>query len=300
MIFWLFLICILGFIAAIAVLMRLSHGLPGFPRSTNRPLRRRVELTGLTQNLVIAAVVGIGVAAWTRWPVAGAVAVAVVVLWPKMMRGGAKERQSVAKLDALATWIESLRDTAAAQAALETAIPATVAEAPRLLAPALRELSQRVARMEPLPAALTRFADVVDDRGCDLVVAVLSLNARTRAGRLRPVLTTLAVNTRAELEMRRKVLKQRNGLRRQATQITFLILLLAVGQSVLEPTWVAPYGTPAGQAALGVLAAAFVALAVRMQKLAAAEPQPRFLQSTEKVTELAEWRANPTLIGGGF
>lgn len=300
MMFWLFLLSILGFFAAIVALVRLGRGMSAFPRSTNQPLRRKAELNGQAKNLLIAVIVGITVTAWTRWPVAGAVAVAVVVLWPKMMRGGAKERQSVAKLDALATWIESLRDTAAAQAALETAIPATVAEAPKLLAPALRELSQRVARMEPLPAALTRFADVVDDRGCDLVVAALSLNARTRAGKLRPVLTTLAVNTRAELEMRRKILKQRNGLRRQATQITLLILLLAVGQSALEPSWVAPYATPAGQAALAVLAAAFVALAVRMQKLAAAEPQPRFLQTADKVTELAEWRAHPTLIGGGY
>lgn len=296
--FWLFLLCILASFAAVVVFVRLGRGLSAFPRSTNRPLRRRVELTAVAQNLLIAIMVGIAVAAWTRWPVAGAVALAVVVLWPQMMRGGAKERQSVAKLEALATWIESLRDSAAAQAALETAIPATVAEAPKLLAPALRELSQRVARMEPLPAALTRFADVVDDRGCDLVVAALSLNARTRAGKLRPVLTTLAVNTRAELEVRRKVLKQRNGLRHQATQITVLILLLAVGQAVLEPTWVAPYATPAGQAALGILAAAFVALAVRMQKLAAAEPQPRFLQTADRVTELAEWRAAMTVIGG--
>jgi hypothetical protein len=300
MVFWLFTFCILGFVAAVVGFLRLQQGLPVLPRPANRVRRSRVELTSMTRTILIAAVAAVVVAVLTRWPVAGAVAAAVVFLWPKMMRGGARERESVAKVAALAAWIETLRDTAAAQAALETAIPATVADAPKLLAPALRELSQRLARMEPLPLALTHFADAVDDRGADLVVAALALNARQRGGSLRRVLTVLALNTRSELEMRRKVLKDRNALRRQATQVTGLILLLAVGQAVLEPSWVAPYGTPVGQIALGVLAAAFVALSLRMQQLAAVEPQPRFLQTAEKVTQVAEWRARtPNMFEGG-
>ena len=300
MAFLLFVLCIFACVAAATAVVRLSQGRALLPRPTNR-IRRKIEFTGLVRSILIAAGVGVGVVAIVpTMPVYGLIAGAAVFLWPRFMQGGAKERDSVAKIEALAVWTESLRDTATTQAALETAIPATVADAPKLLTQPLRELSQNLARMEPLPIALTRFADAVDDRGADLVVAALSLNARTRSGSLRRVLSTLAANTRSELDQRRRVLKERNALRRQAQQVIGLIVLLAAGQALFEPAWVAPYATPAGEFALLVLAIAFVGLLVRMQRLAAPEPQPRFLQSAEKVTEIAEWRSRTTgLFAGG-
>ena len=56
----------------------------------------------------------------------------------------------------------------------------------------------------PLPVALQRFADEMDDAGADLIIAALILNSRLRGPGLRDVLTSLADSARAELDMRQR------------------------------------------------------------------------------------------------
>ena len=91
-----------------------------------------------------------------------------------------------------------------------------------------------------------------------MVVAALSLNARQRAGSLSRVLTTLAAHTRAELEVRRKVLLERTAVRRNALQVAGIILVFAAGTALVAPGWVAPYGTPLGQVILVGIAALYL------------------------------------------
>jgi len=237
-----------------------------------------------------AIVTALVITTLTRWPVAGVVIGAAIYLGPRMVRGGAIERASVAQLEALATWTESLRDAAASAAALETAIPLTLRGAPPRLEPAVRDLVNCLAVRVPLPEALSRFADEVDDATADLVVAALSLNARQRGGGLRRVLTALASHAREELASRRLVQNERAAIRRQAQQIAGGLLALVVGQALLAPEWVAPYGTGIGQAFLAVLGGCYLILAVRLQRLSRPEPEPRFLGTPSMVTEMASWR----------
>lgn len=268
---------------------RLATGqawLPARPVSVARGRARTVQITPT----VIALAVGLGVLLVTRWPVAGALAAVVVVMWPQMSGGAARERASVTRIEAIAAWTESLRDTNQAASGLEYAIPSTLASAPPSLQTPLRHLNFRLSARVPLPEALALFAEDVDDAGADLVVAALALNARQRAGSLSRVLTTLAANTRTELELRRRVMKERDGVRRQAQQVAFLGLALAAGQAVLVPAWVAPYGTPVGQVVLAALAAAYVGLLFRLRKLAEPEAQPRFLVGPDEVIEAASYK----------
>ena len=99
------------------------------------------------------------------------------------------------------------------------------------------------------------------------------------------MLTTLAANTRAELEMRRKVLTERNGVRRQSNQVALGLLALAGLQAVFLRGWVEPYSTVYGQMVLAVLAAVYVGLLVRLQRLAEPEPHPRFLSGAEALAQ---------------
>ena len=55
----------------------------------------------------------------------------------------------------------------------------------------------------PLPDALRRFADDIDDPSADLIIAALIINARLRGPGLRDVLGALAISVREELDMRR-------------------------------------------------------------------------------------------------
>jgi tight adherence protein B len=283
----LFLVAVLAMMVGCVGLIRLAQGHPVLPMRTHRAPRREVVSARV---LGAALLAGALVFVTTRWPVAAVLAAALVVLWPKLVGGGADDRAGVAKIEAVATWTESLRDTAAAASGLEYAIPATLEGAPRLLERPLRNLVHRLAARVPLPQALTMFADEVDDPGADMVVAALSLNARQRAGSLSRVLSALAATTRGELEMRRKVLHERNAVRRQSLQVAGLAVFFAAGQAVFAPGWVQPYATPAGQAILGVLAAAYLGLVVRLRRLAMPEPQPRFLGQPEVITEMASYK----------
>lgn len=283
----LFLLCAVTAGLAVLALMALALGHDLIPARRRTSPRAK---TAWSSSWAPALAVAVAVTVLTRWPVAGAVIGGAVFLWPRMTRGGVIERASVHKLEALATWTESLRDAAATAAALETAIPLTQRGAPPPLAPAITNLVNSLAVRVPLPQALTAFADELDDPTADLVVAALSLNARQRGGSLRRVLTTLAAHTRDELTSRREVLHERNAIRRQSQQVAAAILVLAVGQAVLAPAWVAPYGTALGQIVLALLGGGYLALAVRLQKLSAPEPEPRFLAAAGEVTEMASWR----------
>jgi tight adherence protein B len=284
-----FLLCVLVACLGLIAMIRLARGKDLIPPRV--AARRQVAApAGTARNVMIALIVAVAVTALTRWPVAGLMAGAVVVVWPKLARAGAIEKASVAKVEAIASWTESLRDAAASESALESALPATVAGAPSLLVRPLRNLVNRLELRHPLPTVLARFADEVNDPGADMVVAALALNAQQRAGSLKRVLSALASNTRAELEMRRKVLNERNGVRRQANQVALGILGLAGVQAVFLRDWVAPYGTLAGQLILAVLAGVYLLLLIRLQRLAAPEPHPRFLSDVDALTEAAERR----------
>src|SRR4051812_27919275 len=73
-------------------------------------------------------ILGVGLMALllTRWLAAAVAAAALVAFWPRVFGGTAAGRRGLRKVEAIAIWTESLRDTASAAAGLEQAIPATV------------------------------------------------------------------------------------------------------------------------------------------------------------------------------
>lgn len=283
----LFIACVLAACLGVIGVIRTARGKSVIPARAAAVRRKAAEREGVARQVTIALIVGVVVGVLTRWPVAGGLAVAVVLLWPKLARSGAIEKRSVAKIEAIANWTESLRDAAASESGLAQALPATLDGAPALLRRPLRNMVEAIDLRTPLPIALADFADEVDDRGADKVVIALSLTAQQQSGNLKRVLTTLAANTRAELEMRRKVLTERNGVRRQSNQVAIGLLALAGLQAVFLRGWVEPYSSVYGQLVLAVLAAVYVGLLVRLQRLAAPEPHPRFLSGAAALTQAA-------------
>ena len=231
----------------------------------------------------------------TRWPLAGLAAGVLVVLWVRGCSAAARLGVgSWRRSRRIAAWTESLRDTAGAAAGLEQAIPATVSAAQPLLRAPVRELAARLDGRVPLPEALARFADDVDDPAADMVVAALSLNARQRAGGLERILTSLAASSRAELEMRRKVELERRALRRQAQRIAGAVIGFVAAPGGLRP-WLGRRRTPRrlGQLVLGVLMAVFIGAFVRMRSLSASEPEPGSSPHPTQVTEIASYKPRP-------
>ncbi len=205
----------------------------------------------------VAVAVGVGTLVVTRWPVAAGAAGLLVLAWPALFGGAASEKRASAKVEALAVWTESLRDTIAGAVGLEQAVIASSHAPPGPIATELRGLADRLRVRVAMPEALRRFADDLADPSADLIIATLVLNARLRGPGLREVLTSLAESARAEVEMRGRVAAGRSSTRRSVQIVVGVTLLFVTGLSLFNRSYVAPYGTALGQVVLLVIVGLF-------------------------------------------
>lgn len=242
-------------------------------------------LERLGRQTTLGIVAGVITLVITLWPVAGIAAGLLVTFWPLLFGGSRTEKQSIARLEGLASWTESLRDTIAGAVGLEQAIPATVYAASPAIQGHLRLLSDRLRVRTPMPVALQRFADELDDASADLIVAALILNAKLRGPGLRQVLTSLSEAARAELDMRQRVFAQRASTRRSVQIVAVVSVVFILGLAVLNRDYVAPYTTPQGQVVLAVVFGIFAAGFVWMKRLSGVETPDRFLVSSQRSAE---------------
>lgn len=223
---------------------------------------------------------GVGTLVITQWPVAAIAAGVLVAFWPMLFGGAKTEREAIERLDGLAAWTESLRDTIAGAVGLEQAIPATVYAASPSIQPHLRALADRLRVRVPMAIALQRFADELDDASADLIVASLILNARLRGPGLRQVLTSLSEAARAELDMRQRVFAGRASTRRSVQIVAGFSVAVIIGLSIFNRDYVEPYSTTTGQMVLAVVAGVFAISFLWMRRLSGIETADRFLVAT--------------------
>ena len=207
---------------------------------------------------------GVVVGAGAFWAIGG---------WQRRDRVGDAE---IARLDALASWIENVRDVLMAGEQPVGAISSTVGACPPIIRPHIRRLAAGLSRQDP-DIVFRRFADDLDDPLADLVAAGLAIAIR-RGARTVPVLTALAEQTRQQVDRRRLIEAERAPTRREVQALTLImgtlvVLLLVFGRS----QYLDAYDTTGGQLFLGVALAGYTALIVRVQKLAAFPRPSRFL-----------------------
>lgn len=267
-----------------AAILLLVVGLRGTAVDPTRPPTRTARLaiaarsprsTGRLTAAVLVAVITVAV---TRWPVAAAGLGALVLAWPRLFGAARTERAQIVRLEALVTWTEALRDTIAAHASLEQAIPATTDNAPAAIRPALNNLTGRIQARADLADALLALATELDDDSADRVIAALILNVRRRGDRLGEVLTGLASSAREELDLRRRVSAGRAGMRRAVQIVIGITIFFAAFLILFGGTYLEPYSTPAGQVALAVVIGMFTGGFAWMQQLSGLRPTTPFLQ----------------------
>jgi len=242
----------------IFVMVVALRGLPRRPpgEGIGQLQRLLAEVIGTRGAIAIGA--GVLVLITTRWLVAAAAAVALALAW-RGLSGAASERQAIARLEGLATWTESLRDTIAGAVGLEQAIPVSLRVASPTLAEPLARLADRLHTRMSMPDALRRFADDLDDPSSDLIIAALIINSRLRGPGLRDLLGALSSWVREELDMRRKVTAQRRSTRRSAQIVVGVSVGMAFGLAVLDRSYVRYYNGIAGQLVLAVVVALYAA-----------------------------------------
>jgi tight adherence protein B len=267
-----------------AAVLLLVVGVRGTVEDPTKPPSHAARLLAMVRSpqtsgrLAGAALVAVLTLAVTRWPVAAAGVGGLVIAWPYLFGAARAERAQITRLEALVSWTEALRDTIAAHASLEQAIPATTDGAPEAIRPALVRLTGRIRARAPLESALLALATELHDSSADRVIAALILNVRRRGDRLGDVLTGLAATAREELDLRRRVSAGRAGMRRAVQIVVVLTLLFAAFLILFGGTYLEPYSTPAGQVALAVVIAMFASGFVWMQQLSGLRPAPAFLQ----------------------
>ena len=244
------------------------RGLPPREDATPSLWRRPLAAGALSTRLGAALGVGLSVLVLTRWPVAAVAVGLLVAYWDRIAGGGGDERLGILRLEGLAVWTESLRDTIAGAVGLEQAIPSSVEATPAVLRPSLNLLVDRLRIREPLPDALLAFAEDLDDPSADTVVAALVLNARLRGPGLRDVLTALATSTREELDMRRRVEASRRSVRRSVRLILAIVLSVSGAMALLNDAYVSSYDGVVGQLVLLVVCLLFLAGLLWLRRLA--------------------------------
>lgn len=251
-------------------------------RTRPGPHRNREELIRrLTTRTAIAVIAGVAVLAVTRWPVAG-IGVGLLVLgWNTIAGGAGEERRAMARLEALAAWTESLRDTIAGAVGLEQAIPASLRASSPVLQPHLAALVDRLHTRVPLADALRLFGDELNDPSADLVVAALMLNARLRGPGLRDMLGALSTSARAELDMRRRVEANRRTTRRSVQIVVGVSIGTALLLSVVNRSYVRSYDSFTGQIVLAIVVGLFALGFIWLRRLAKYEMPERFLASAD-------------------
>jgi hypothetical protein len=258
----------------------LVMSLRGFPVRPAKPPGGR-DLSEILSVFGRRIAIAVGVAAVvliaTRWVVAALGAGLLVLAWNGIAGGAGEERQAMVRLEGLAAWTESLRDTIAGAVGLEQAIPSSLRAAAPALQPPLRALVDRMHTRMPLAEAMRRFADDIDDASADLVIGALILNARLRGPGLRDMLSALANSARAELDMRRRVEADRRTTRRSVQ----IVVLVSVGTSlvlaIFNHKYVQPYDSFTGQLVLIVVVALYAAAFLWLRRLAKYDMPQRFL-----------------------
>lgn len=263
---------VLGATAGIGLAMMVA-GLTG-REVLPRPRTTRPILAGRS-SLRLATVVGVALITLvlTGWPVGAALAAAAAVAAPGIIGGRAEREHAIERTEAIATWTEMVRDSIAAASGLEEAINATASVAP---APIRREVRLLVSRLErqPLASSLVAFGDELSHPSGDLVVAALTIAARTEASDLSSLLSRLAEAIRGEARMRIRVEVGRTRVR-TASKVILGVVAATIGLlALLNREYLEVYATPAGQIVLLIVGGIFALggwLLVRMAELAMPE-----------------------------
>lgn len=251
-----------------------------------RPRRGRIRAGGRadrqrTLRLGSAVAVGLVTGLLTGWVVGTVLAGLACWALPRVLGRDPEQARRVARIEAVATWTEMLRDTLSAAAGLEQAILATVPLAPAAIRGEVGDLAGDIGDGERLAPALCRLGERLDDPLGDLVVAALLLAAEQQTRRLAELLGSLADAARGQASMRMRVEAGRARTRTSVRVIVGTTLTFAVAVVLLNRDYTAAYDSTTGQIVLlgiGVLFALGFGWLSRMARVALPD---RFLATTD-------------------
>lgn len=261
--------------AAIAFVVGLLIARSGW-RTPSAPVvaARRVPRTPL----VAAATAGAVIFAVSSWLVPSLVVSAIVgVLVNSVIRRRTGDDAGVERTEALASWIENVRDVLQSGNQPVGAIGATTHTCPTLLRTHVVALFARLSAGQPADVVFRRFADELDDPLADLV-AVGLLIAVSRGAETDDVLSALAAQARHQADRRRIVEAERAPMRREVWMVSAVMCaLLALVFVFSRSSYLNAFDRSSGQAFLTFVLVGYGGLVLWVARLATFPRPARFL-----------------------
>ncbi len=201
------------FVIGLAVVRSGWHNLPG-PRRARSTVRLPAVVTVATASLVAV------VSGW----IIPSVVVGAIAGWlaHSMRRRRSGVDVSVERTEALASWVENVRDVLQSGNQPVGAIGATTETCPPSIRPQVRLLFARLSAGQPPEVVFRRFADEMDEPLADLV-AVGLLIAVSRGAETEDVLSALAAQARHQADRRRIVEAERAPMRREVVMVSLVM-----------------------------------------------------------------------------
>jgi Flp pilus assembly protein TadB len=257
-----------AFVVGVAVL---QSGLryepaPVRARSTNR-LR-----------IVVTVVAGSVVIALSGWLIPSLV-IGAIAGWlaDSMRRRRAGDDDGVERTEALASWVENVRDVLRSGNQPVGAIGATTDTCPPSIRPQVLSLFARLSAGQQPEVVFRRFADEMDEPLADLV-AVGLLIAVSRGAETEDVLSALAAQARHQADRRRVVEAERAPMRREVWMVSMVMCALLAGVFVFaRSSYLNAYDDISGQLFLTVILVGYGALLMCVGRLATFPRPSRFL-----------------------
>lgn len=187
-----------------------------------------------------------------------------------------RRRDDTRLIESLAIWTEQLRDTMAGASGLEQAVTVTASTAPEVLRPAVQRMSARLG-FAPLSDSARQFADEVDHALADFVAAALITAAENQVRDMGALLGHLAECCRSDVQMRTRVWVARARLRSAVRIISAVVLVFVLGLYLLNPGYLAPYGSATGAVVLVLIGALFGGALLLLRRLGHLDTPDRFV-----------------------
>ena len=263
-------------LALAAALMVVGGGVvwSGVRDGPRRPRRR----SALRRPIVAAIASAMLVVAISGW-IIPSVVVGAIVGWLANMRRGRRTGVDVGveRTEALASWVENVRDVLQSGNQPVGAIGATTETCPPSIRPHVRSLFARLSAGQPAEIAFRRFADDMDEPLADLV-AVGLLIAVSRGAETEDVLSALATQARNQADRRRIVEAERAPMRREVLMVSLVMCALLAGVFVFaRSSYLNAYDDVSGQVFLALILVGYGALLIWVGRLAMFPQPSRFL-----------------------
>jgi tight adherence protein B len=183
----------------------------------------------------------------------------------------------VERTEALASWVENVRDVLRSGNQPVGAIGATAETCPPSIRSDVRSLFARLSAGQPPEIAFRRFADEIDEPLADLV-AIGLLIAVSRGAETEDVLSALAVQARHQADRRRIVEAERAPMRREVRMVSLVMGALMTAVFVFaRSSYLNAYDEASGQLFLTFVLVGYGALLVWVGRLATFSRPSRFL-----------------------